>query len=254
MPAKKRSRRGRTTASVKSEDSITSENENVNRPTWVEDFDVELKNKLAIWDELLQKKLQSLEKQYAIAKGTISRTTGNMTLKELRARTNQKTAETKSDSSNAARVKFHSHLRKRSSSVPVIHPKETSPLACSNSLSTAKTKGVVGKFKAPATSVTNSTLSLITPKVAPNAPLSILRHPRQGELAVSLSGSPLIVTSMLAEQRANVNVPLPDGRVLSILPEPGLRPYEVPCLDDDTKRELETLQKHINTFINWSKK
>jgi borealin len=55
--------------------------------------------------------------------------------------------------------------------------------------------------------------SLITPKVAPNAPLSMVRHPRQGELAVSLSGSPLMVTSTLCEQNANVNLRLADGRV-----------------------------------------
>jgi hypothetical protein len=55
--------------------------------------------------------------------------------------------------------------------------------------------------------------SLITPKVFPNAPLSMVRHPRQGELAVSLSGSPLMVTSTLCERNANVNVRLADGRV-----------------------------------------
>jgi borealin len=55
--------------------------------------------------------------------------------------------------------------------------------------------------------------NLITPKVAPNAPLSMVRHPRQGELAVSLSGSPLIVSSTLHEQNANVNLRLADGRV-----------------------------------------
>lgn len=55
--------------------------------------------------------------------------------------------------------------------------------------------------------------SLITPKVVPNAPLSMVRHPRQGELAVSLSGSPLMVTSTLCEQNANVNLRLADGRV-----------------------------------------
>lgn len=55
--------------------------------------------------------------------------------------------------------------------------------------------------------------NLITPKVAPNAPLSMVRHPRQGELAVSLSGSPLMVTSTLREQKANVNLRLADGRV-----------------------------------------
>jgi hypothetical protein len=57
-----------------------------------------------------------------------------------------------------------------------------------------------------------STPSLIMPKVAPNTSLSVVRHPGQRELALSLSGSPLIVSSTLHEQNANVNR-LADGRV-----------------------------------------
>ena len=55
--------------------------------------------------------------------------------------------------------------------------------------------------------------SLITPKVQPNVPLSVVRHPRQGELAFSTSGSPLVVTSTAYEQTANLNIRLADGRV-----------------------------------------
>lgn len=53
----------------------------------------------------------------------------------------------------------------------------------------------------------------ITPKVDFSKPLSVRRRPKQGELAVSLTGSPLCVSSVTHDTFASVNVPLPDGKV-----------------------------------------
>jgi borealin len=45
---------------------------------------------------------------------------------------------------------------------------------------------------------------------------------------------------------ANINIPLDDGRLLSIQPEKGLRISQIPQLDAETKRQLETLRDNLN--------
>jgi len=94
--------------------------------------------------------------------------------------------------------------------------------------------------------------SLITPKVQTDVPLSMLRHPHQGELVFSTSGSPLEVTSSVSEQRANVNLRLADGRVVSILPEPTLWPRDILQDDEETRQQLLNLRNHMDRFINQS--
>lgn len=53
----------------------------------------------------------------------------------------------------------------------------------------------------------------ITPKIYSNTPMSVMRRPQVGEMAVSLTGSPLLVGSVTCEEVPTVNVPLLDGRV-----------------------------------------
>ncbi|XP_012253594.2 borealin [Athalia rosae] len=112
---------------------------------------------------------------------------------------------------------------------------------------------VKNKFKTPAMSKTRlNEYALVTPKVKPNTPLSVMRRPRQGEMALSMQGSPLLVTSVVNENVANVNVPLDNGRVLSLLPNDGLRLSYLPEFDDETRRQLLTLKQHLDKVIGSS--
>ncbi|XP_055628019.1 borealin-like isoform X2 [Toxorhynchites rutilus septentrionalis] len=92
-------------------------------------------------------------------------------------------------------------------------------------------------------------MSLITPKVQPNTPMAILRHARLGESVYSVTGSPVITSSMI-EETANVNIPVANG-VLSI------RPTELDCvdpgllqkIDSDTLEHLKKLQSNLNMIM-----
>ena len=91
---------------------------------------------------------------------------------------------------------------------------------------------------------------LVTPKIKPNTPLNVLRRPRQGEMALSMQGSPLLVSAVIQEDTANINVPLRNGNVISLLPNDGLRMSNIPTLDPETMRQLETLKSHIEKVIS----
>ncbi|XP_065201160.1 borealin [Planococcus citri] len=91
-------------------------------------------------------------------------------------------------------------------------------------------------------------IPLVTPKVNPNIPLSVLRRPRQGEFAMSISGSPLMVSSVTYDDVVSVNVPLPDGRVLSILPTEGMHATNLD-LDDETRKQLRRLQSNLSKCL-----
>ncbi|XP_053977926.1 borealin [Hylaeus volcanicus] len=96
----------------------------------------------------------------------------------------------------------------------------------------------------------NNEYGLVTPKVKPNTPLNILRRPRQGEMVLSMQGSPLLVSAIVNEDTANVNVPLKNGNIISLLPKDGLRMSNIPRLDSETMRQLETLKCHIEKVIS----
>ena len=105
-------------------------------------------------------------------------------------------------------------------------------------------------FKTPALlNPSRHEYSLVTPKIKPNTPLNVLRRPRQGEMALSMQGSPLLV-STIQEDTANINVPLRNGDILSLLPNDGLRMSNIPTLDPETMRQLKTLKSHIEKVIS----
>lgn len=60
-------------------------------------------------------------------------------------------------------------------------------------------------------------INTITPKINPNMALTMLRHPRQGEIGISINGSPLLVSTIHNQDLANVNIPLENGNVSLIL-------------------------------------
>ncbi|KYN04012.1 Borealin [Cyphomyrmex costatus] len=106
------------------------------------------------------------------------------------------------------------------------------------------------KFQTPAMSKPlNNVYGVVTPKVKPNTPLNVLRRPRQGEMVLSMQGSPLLVSAVVEEKTANINVPLSNGNVMSLLPQEGLRMSNIPQLDPETMHQLETLKNHIEKVI-----
>lgn len=107
------------------------------------------------------------------------------------------------------------------------------------------------KFKTPAASkLLKNEYNLITPKVKPNTPLNVLRRPREGEMVLSMQGSPLLVSAIVPDKTANINVPLSNGNIMSLLPNDGLRMSHIPDLDPETMRQLETLKDHIEKVIS----
>ncbi|KAL0130802.1 hypothetical protein PUN28_002424 [Cardiocondyla obscurior] len=102
----------------------------------------------------------------------------------------------------------------------------------------------------PCLKVPNNVYNVVTPKVKPNTPLNVLRRPRQGEMVLSMQGSPLLVSAVVEEKTANINVPLANGNVMSLLPQEGLRMSNIPPLDSETMHQLETLKSHIEKVIS----
>ncbi|XP_070149546.1 borealin isoform X2 [Polyergus mexicanus] len=118
-------------------------------------------------------------------------------------------------------------------------------------MATAKSRGKkmdIFKTPAPLNPLTNM-YDVVTPKIKPNTPMNVLRRPRQGEMVLSMQGSPLLVSAVVEEKTANINVPLGDGNVMSLLPQAGLRMSHIPPLDLETMQQLETLKNHIEKVI-----
>lgn len=80
----------------------------------------------------------------------------------------------------------------------------------------------------------------------PNTPQVLLRRPRQGEVAISMQGSPLLTGGVMGDSTANINIPLVDGRFLSLQPERGLRISQIPHLDVEVRQQLELLRDNLN--------
>ncbi|KAL7032766.1 hypothetical protein ACKWTF_007394 [Chironomus riparius] len=91
----------------------------------------------------------------------------------------------------------------------------------------------------------------IIPKVNPMTPVSILRHPRSGEIAFSVKGSP-ILTSNIIERTANVNIPIANG-VLSVRPEnmdpSHLNASLIRKFDNNTITHLHTLKNNLDMLM-----
>lgn len=46
--------------------------------------------------------------------------------------------------------------------------------------------------------------------------MSMMRRPNQGEIALSMTGSPLMISSVSRDNMATVSVPLANGNVIQI--------------------------------------
>ncbi|CAK1590719.1 unnamed protein product [Parnassius mnemosyne] len=101
---------------------------------------------------------------------------------------------------------------------------------------------------------------VITPKVTPQTPLTVLRQPRQGEMVVSMSGSPVMVPSCYAMQpddKANCNILLQDGTMLSLQPK-ELRQSQayIPfsLMDPNVLHQLKTLKENLDKVVKLGEK
>ncbi|KAK9876137.1 hypothetical protein WA026_011253 [Henosepilachna vigintioctopunctata] len=107
------------------------------------------------------------------------------------------------------------------------------------------------KYKTPKNTRKIENFGTVTPKMKPNTPHVVLRRPQQGEIAISLQGSPLMTTAMVTETTANLNIPLPDGRLINIQPRKGLRASEIPELDPDIQKQLQTLRENLDKVCQY---
>lgn len=57
----------------------------------------------------------------------------------------------------------------------------------------------------------------VTPKMNMNEPMSMMRRPNQGEVAISMTGSPLMISSVTRDDMVTASVPLANGNVNEIL-------------------------------------
>ncbi|GFG40605.1 hypothetical protein Cfor_06642, partial [Coptotermes formosanus] len=272
MPPRKRSRRGGKSVST----AINQQDDHRNLQggtagldqllTWLEDFDMQFETRHGYLDELFERKQKAVEHHFAVERLKIpSQILYSKYIMKDNGKENSNSTTVMEDTFQEADSTLHSRHRKRSRSAKVtssilstgnIKVLFFSVLSCSVKYTNEHTpfKCDVYFQQTPAFKSTfSSAPSLITPKVKPNVPLCVVRHPRQGELAFSTSGSPLVVTSTVYEQKANVNLCLADGRVVSILPEPTLWPGDIPQVDEETRQQLLNLRKHMDTFINQTK-
>lgn len=180
----------------------------------------------------------------------------NKTLRELRdtgylKSDNQKVDVSKSVSKevlfakpkSAARV-----LRKRSNSCSSRSSKATCMTrSASCERPTRNISGSASKMRTPLNR-NIPTFPVVTPKVNPNQPVSVLRRPRQGEFALSMSGSPLMVSGVTVDDMVSVTVPMADGRVLSILPTDGIDSANL-SLDEVTRMQLVKLRSNLTKCL-----
>lgn len=108
------------------------------------------------------------------------------------------------------------------------------------------TEIIESKFKTPINQPLLSSAT-VTPKVNMNEPMSMMRRPNQGEIALSMTGSPLMISSVSRDDMATVSVPLANGNVLSILPRVGST-MDI-SFDEQTKSELLLLKKNIEGLL-----
>ncbi|PSN37798.1 hypothetical protein C0J52_13370 [Blattella germanica] len=247
-----------STGSRKSRKSKSSEMEltHLEQIIRLEDFEIQFKNKLALLDSILKKRIASIEWEYKVALKKIPPEILHNKIQWSNTQNGQSSG--RNDTQFIRDLSTSKLPSMNSSSISSISTLTTSSnVSQQSSLDTKMEKSkqtsaiMRGKYKTPGcNSGFSSVPDLITPKVLGNGPICMARYPLDGEMAVSLSGSPLMVTPLIQHYRANTNIMLSDGKVMSILPEHGLRPNDIPILDEETRNELLTLKENISAFIN----
>ncbi|XP_011506301.1 PREDICTED: borealin-like [Ceratosolen solmsi marchali] len=91
---------------------------------------------------------------------------------------------------------------------------------------------------------------VITPKVRLNSAINVLRKPKDGEMVFSTQGSPLLVSTTVNDRTANINVPLKNGNIVSLLPFNETSLMDNLHLDDETKHQLKILHSHLTKVLD----
>ncbi|KAL7303678.1 hypothetical protein TKK_0003821 [Trichogramma kaykai] len=91
---------------------------------------------------------------------------------------------------------------------------------------------------------------VITPKIRLNSAINVLRKPKDGEMVFSTQGSPLLVSTTVNDRTANINVPLRNGNIISLLPFNETSLTDNLHLDDETKHQLKILQSHLSKVLD----
>lgn len=146
------------------------------------------------------------------------------------------------------------HTRTRTSSlsdVSAIHPEPSSTRRLTRSSSQPRDNRTkfITDYQTPMNRPDNRTLTAVTPKCDPYCPMPLKRYARQGEMAISLTGSPLLVTTSITEP--NICLPLNNGtEVYSIQPTEGPCPAGIAAsLDSQTRMKLQILRDNLSKIL-----
>lgn len=218
----------------------------------IEEVNSMIEDKIIQLNHLHKNQLRNLKSMYGVLKlRMMTSGLGNKKPSEIGNMDETDNSETSSKESKKSsdtnpRTKSQRSVRKRSNSCNS-RSTQKKPNVLRSASSDRNVMHSASKFKTPVNRNIPS-MPFVTPKVNPNIPLSVLRRPRQGEFAMSISGSPLMVSSVTYDEMASVSVPLPDGRVLSILPTEGIAAANL-NLDETTRKQLRKLHSNISKCL-----
>ncbi|XP_061724368.1 uncharacterized protein LOC133530466 isoform X2 [Cydia pomonella] len=209
-------------------------------------------------DSRVHMECRNLDLAFKMLLGTISNTVLNKTIGQLKNELHMKeVANTTRKTRNLSRATSHddgppsTNRASRSRSADASARRAAAPR--SDAKPRRRSRSVL--YKTPAYNKTaGKRYPDITPKVAPQTPLTLLRHARQGEMLVSMSGSPVIpsVGAISAESKAHCNFMLKDGTMLSLQPNQlrqsqAFIPFSL--MDADVVEQLKTLQASLASIV-----
>nr|CAH7726224.1 unnamed protein product [Callosobruchus chinensis] len=142
----------------------------------------------------------------------------------------------------------HSRSRVKKSVTASVRPtRSLSRTAANNRLGKLGNAKTATNHSTPMNQATRNDVGLITPKCNIKQPQLILRRPRGGEVAFSQQGSPLMPGAYVGDDAVNLNIPLDDGRVISLLPKMGaIRDSIIPQFEPETLKQLEQLRMNLD--------
>ncbi|XP_060807264.1 uncharacterized protein LOC106139170 isoform X2 [Amyelois transitella] len=223
---------------------------------------IDQKNKI---DQRANMELRTLEITFKILLGSLSAKYLQMTVGQLKNELHLK------EVTNTRRTRNSTRSASHDDAVPSTTSRPTGRRSRSADSSARKPPSTIAKtiqrrrsrsvYKTPAYNK-NAMVNYpaITPKVTPHTPLTILRQPRQGEMVVSMSGSPVMVPTcytMQPEEKANCNILLQDGTMLSLQPKQLQQtqdyiPYSL--MDSNVLNQLKILRENLDKVVKFGEK
>ncbi|XP_068084968.1 uncharacterized protein borr [Anabrus simplex] len=223
----------RCTRSIKKEQPEMSEEKRM----FLENLEREFQNELLVLEKKYQESIGNIKNYFGLIRAKLGEKALNTRYYDLPL--TEEVQSSAADSTTRRRSKSCSSLF----AVPKV-PQE-------NTLKRSESTSRVGThYQTPANKAV-PTGNMITPKVTQNTPMPVMRRPRLGEWVVSMSGSPLLVPSVAEDKTVNVNIPLQDGSVWSVLPHRGIKPSDLPPISSEATREqLEAIVDNLNALLH----